>query len=472
MSRTAVLIEDDDEAVLFTSRRLREQGFSPVVFGDAESASAGISKIEDMIDLVVIDRRLPVHASAEPDDSVGDALLNELLDWLPDVSFVVFSGHTGFHHLQFATRDRGVIRLPGREAALDRVYVFDKDQAPEFNSCIQKIRTVLDDIDAIDVSGVSSSGLVGQSTRRLLREVARHFDGSMISATALRGGLTGASVYGCQIENASGLSSAGVVVKMSTSTKPSSNGGLHTILPAASIAAPIAVVEGFAAGRRAKVMQVAGAEAQSLFAMIKDSPPVAAGQVNSLRRIVKGNVRGGIRTLTLEELAAPLAGWELMEGNASDYAIELPPRSWQSRTSVGAQHGDLHPGNILVVNGNPVLIDFDSETSASQLLDPLVLLLSGLFHPDSPLRGDPWPSPDQCVSFYEPEFFAGSSSPEWFRACLDWVVSAQSGEREMWTLVLAYCLRQLKYKNIREDRVMRSRAVLLARRASKELLQA
>jgi len=466
LPKIALLVEDDVDQVHFTMQVLREAGFETSVFEDASSAIAGVADLPRPVDLVVLDRRLPRMRTAEPADEVGDQLLDLLLKELPDTPFVIFTGYTGVKHLQFAMRERGVIATGPNERSLDRVCALEKDESVEFQEYIVKVASEIDRIGNIEILEACPSRELPIVSRRLLKRVASHFGGVSIVPLEMTGGLAGMPVWRCSVYNAAGGLLANVVVKQSDGTKLAPMGGLHALLPATFIAAPVAVVAGLCDGRKAQVMQLASGDPVSLMTLLERDAPRAGELLAKIAEVMEESLTGTRVSLTVDELVRPLGEWGSLSERLTTRGVVPPRGSTFVSARVMAQHGDLHPGNILAVGENPVLIDFDNEVQASASLDAVTALLSPLFHPDSPIRSSTWPSVEQCRHLMDAQFLADCPWFAWMARAQLWASRSSSSSRELWALVLGYTARQLKHEDVYSDGVATTRAMTLAKLAT------
>lgn len=468
MNKTAILVEDDAQQVYFTKGILVDRGFDVMIFDHAESALVGLSSVCRPVDLVVLDRKLPQKELDEPSDEVGDSLLKVFLEELPDTVFVIFTGYTDIFHHQFATSGRGTISVGS--SSFDRVLAYEKGQAPEFDEYVDELSRSLNKISDLEVIGLPEKGPDLAISRRLLRIVTQHYGGESITVKALSGGKTELPVWHCTIRDTSGNEVATVVVKQTDGSKIPPPSGLHTILPAGVVAAPVAIIAGMCDGKRAQVMQVAGAAPRSLLTLIDEDDESAARHLSVIANAIQSISVGAPCTRSLEDLVQPLIPWAKMVEIASLHGIQLPRREKRASARIGAQHGDLHPGNILEANDSPVLIDFDNEVFSSRLLDPITALLSPLFHSDSAIRKSNWPTVEQCTVLHTEGFLEGSPCRGWASEAQRWVERALTSENERWALVLAYALRQLKYDDVLDHPQLKQRAIALAKKASSALL--
>lgn len=112
------------------------------------------------------------------------------------------------------------------------------------------------------------------------------------------------------------------------------------------------------------------------------------------------------------------------------------------------QHCDLHPGNILICDNKPVLIDFAEVSDVIAGYDPVSLELSLLFHPNcAQLRGS-WPSIGQAEHWNELEnYLKQCPFADFVRECRAWAYSVSRTDRAVFTCVYAYAMKQLKYED-------------------------
>ena len=98
------------------------------------------------------------------------------------------------------------------------------------------------------------------------------------------------------------------------------------------------------------------------------------------------------------------------------------------------------------------------------------MLVSTLVHPDSPLRGAAWPSvADITDNFGTSRFGSGHASSVWFQAVTEWLERCCVSEREMWSIVMAYAGRQLRYEDVTTDDGVRERVLAIAAQAANYL---
>ena len=133
------------------------------------------------------------------------------------------------------------------------------------------------------------------------------------------------------------------------------------------------------------------------------------------------------------------------------------------------QHGDLHGANVLVDSlGEPLMIDFGNLGPAPACLDPIVLELSVLFHPQGREATGEWATAEMAEHWFDVERWAAASPvPEFVRACRSWASAAAANELELLCVAYREALRQLKYCDTEKDL-----AIAVANSARKAYLRA
>lgn len=451
----AILVEDELATADATRSALEEIGFQVFHYEDAVSALAGDATSGTLVDLLVLDRRLPKVVGDEPSDSVGDELLDSMLLQHPDLVSIVFSGHTGFEHSQFVYADRGNIAMANGSIQLDRVRLFGKAQSIEFDEYARKVYQIVSTLDDIQILTETS---LNEFEKRLVRRVAVEFAGLSVGVTPLKGGLTEAKVWLCNIEGPEGPS-ARVVAK--EQSKLPAAGGFQALCPAHLTAGTMVIVQGFCGGRIATAQQLAGGDPISLLDLLASDPESASAVVGVVTRGLSEMVGGQPVNIPVQEVGEAYLAWDGARNRAASFGLTLPLGSKIALTTRSAQHGDLHPGNVLVQDGHPVIIDFDSQTTGSELVDGISLLLGPIFHRDSVRSKATWPSVDQCRLFLTAEFWVDCDALGYFETVAEWLADRQRSPRELAAVVAAYSLRQLRYHDVVSDNLTRGRALAL-----------
>lgn len=465
-SPVAILVEDDAEQVPKARKIFEDAGFRVEHFYDEVTALAGVQEFAPSIRLIVLDRRLPTELGHEPEDVVGDRLLSAVVASHRDVPLLVFSGFSDYDHLQRSSRNQGSIVLRGGAVEFDRVTVLRKGQAPEARAFAKSVSQMCAQIDAVEILTQNDLVLKPQD-RWLLKRVAFEYSAQAARVSALSGGATEADVWRCAFERRDGAA-ADYVVKR---TKKRGGGdGLQALLPAGVAAATVNCVEGLSGGLRALVIQAAGSDPVPLDKLVISDPTQALAVLTRVIAELDSVPPGNLTHRPLREIVEAFSPWEQLVENSEKYGFELPPDFLEVTTRWSQQHGDLHPGNVLVVDGNPILIDFESQTTGSRLLDPVALLLGGVFHRASAIRASGWPSADVVSTGSASEWGVEAPFSDVVERIVAWIHERDEGPREAPAVLLAFASRQLGFDDVRRDPRLTDAAVALAR-VNSELLR-
>lgn len=463
--RLAILVEDNDEARLYAREVLEANNFTVSAFPDQLACEAFLASrdvaTDPIIDLFVLDRRIPVTHDEFDSDEAGDALFASVRATHPDARVIVFTGYSDWEHVQAAYEAGGDTELrPGETFKL--VSVLRKLDTLEFEEQVQRYAGALQRLADIELDGE----LLRPLDRRILRRVGLHYGATRVSYRAMGGGYSGARVWSCALETVQAGTLA-VVLKVTNSAP--TPGGLQGMLPPGSVIATIDRLRGLMGSKHVAVQQLAGVTPNSLFRVLGESPSEAAAVIEIVARNMAMVAEHRV-TLTLEAVCNCLIEWDTLDEGLGQFAVPIPPRTLFVSASVGLRHLDLHLENVLVNAGTPVLIDLDSSGEGPSEADPVTVLLCTLIHRESPLRAEAWPTVSEIFESYgEPTFGQGTSYSEWFAAVMTWVRERQTSPREFWAVTLAYCARQLKYEDVRENSEITERLVALATKASQAL---
>ena len=461
-TRRAVLVEDDPEQAIVTRDLLVGAGFQVVAFRDSSTSLAYLSEVQESIDLFVLDRRLPVvWGEMTPVDEVGDDLWHQVEARYPDARIMIFTGFASIEQLQEAAQASD--RLPpGTGSSPHRISVHMKSQQIEFRQQLIEYRALLAKLDDIEVAGVDV--VVDERLQRLLQRTAYEYQAESIRASPLAGGLTGASVFKCEMRDRESQL-AHVVIKV-VRERPAL-GGLASVVNSRIAVATVAHITGLIDGRKVNVLQFAGTT--SVFQLLGTDPASAALQVAKLADALD-SVPDTDVVLELAELVRPILPYSELSDSLASLGIAAPSATMRISTKLRLQHCDLHLSNVLSDGVSPALIDSDGSQRAASLVDPVTMLLSSLVHPDSPLRGASWPDQEHIGAHLGSQSFGvGTPAEDWFRAVTTWCASRMVSRREFWAIVLAYATRQLAYPDVLTESAVRDRVEAVVRRASSEL---
>lgn len=194
---------------------------------------------------------------------------------------------------------------------------------------------------------------------------------------------------------------------------------------------------------------------------------VASAQMDKLAARLDSVHRGPQTSLQLATIVSQIEPWDDVVRRLEQFDIPAPPADlWVTTRSV-MTHGDLHAGNVLICEDEPVLIDSDGNLFAAAFVDPLTMMMSILAHPHSKIALDAWPTPDQIDNgFGEAGFGAESAAPAWFASLNRWTEARTSSPREFWSVALAYAGRQLQFPDVIANDVVRERVIAIGTKAS------
>lgn len=461
-----VLVEDEYQQAEMTREVLEKAGFEVLHFDSIAPARTYLSDSTELIDLFVLDRRLPVKTGQLATDEMGDDILEQIREEYNDARIIVFTGNATIPHVQKVMQGGGQLPCRKGHRPIDRVTALQKGQFIEFKEEVERFRALLQSLEDIEVVIPNDAGGSGAVDKRSLRRLAFEYEGVSLSAHLMVGGLTDAPVWRCEIHRAEGHV-ATVIAKRVKSLAVS--GGLPEVLPRVATTAKMATVSGLMQGCHLNVLQLAG---ESPYALMDELVLRPSDAVDLARPVWEALSKVGAqqKTLALADLCSPLIAWEQLSRVLQNYGLSVPPGSLTASTRIGLRHCDLHPGNILIDDDSAVLIDFDSEEFAAGVLDPITMMISTLVHPGSPIRGSGWPNRLEIEQYYGTrDFGVGHACEAWFGGVYNWVQECQSSEREFWAVTLAYAARQLGYQDVRDDPATVDRVVALASRAVRAL---
>lgn len=461
----AVFIEDDPQQTEIYSKILIQSGFDLLAFDAIAPALEHLRNSKDLIDLFILDRRLPVRKGEPASDELGDELLAEVRLTFPDARVIVFTGYATIPHIQEALQGSG--QLPTKNGEIiDRITVLEKHDSLKFKRKVEEFRRLIQSLDDIEIAMQGISDGISYSDRRALRRLAFEYRAVSVTATPLGGGLTGASVWRCELSRPEGHVSTVVAKRVKKSPM---RGGLPELLPRSSITSTAGTISGLMGGTHLNVLQTAGNNPQPLMDLIGSDPKKATEFAQPLWRLLN-SISEQQRIVTVAEICAPLVDWGRLGDLLRPHNVLVPAGSETATVRIGVRHGDLHPGNVLIDNGQAVLIDFDSSDFAARLLDPITMLIATLVHPDSPICGSSWPSAKEISGTFGTEDFGlGHKQEVWFQAVTEWLMERKTSDRELWALTLAYAGRQLEFEDVTDDEAMVERIVAIAELASRRL---
>lgn len=458
----AIFVEDDAEQTEIYTRVISSVGFSVISFNSITAALSYMKSTQEIIDLLVLDRRLPLEIGEPATDEFGDELLKQARVIFPDARLIIFTGYASISHIQLSLRGSG--QLPDQDGdPIDRITVLRKDQSIEFKKEIVAFRQLIQKLQNIELIPGNKGCIFSDRDKRVLRRVAFEYRASSVTATPFSGGLTDADVWKCVLNGQQGQIATVVAKRV---RKPPTPGGLPQLMPIANTTPTVATLAGLMGGSYVNVLSIAGSAPTELMELIKSHPEQAVNYARPIWSALE-RVPETRQIMTISDICKPLIPWKKLTDILAQYDISTPAETLTATVNIGMRHCDLHAANILVVEGHAVLIDFDSSEFASAAIDPIVMLLSTLVHPGSPLKGDDWPTTDEIdTGFGTDAFGRGNAGEIWFRSVTEWIDKRRTSDREFWSLVLAFAGRQLPFPDVLASPATMTRVLALARKAA------
>lgn len=333
---------------------------------------------------------------------------------------------------------------------------YRKGDSLEFQTSIEAVGRSLLATDAVEIEG----SVVGFSKRRLLKRVAQMLGGSAIRARASDDGHSGASVWLCEVMSEDGRQIADVAVKAASVGGSKPIGGFLSSVRSNMRATPTDVVQGCCGGLVGVISPLAGAGAMPLNTVLLADEPVATTValrvLNELALMDRSQ-----RLVPLSEVGDGYFGWAAVCDRLHGAGLVPPDGALPIHVTVVQAHGDLHPGNVLVLEDQPpCLIDFDSQFVGSAVFDPLMLGLGAVFNRAGALRSVEW-TVESIVEVFrrqEPVDLGG----RWVELAVGSCVERRLMRREFWAVLLIYCAKQLKYPDVVGEPRVKQLAVALA----------
>lgn len=462
-SRTVLYVEDEDaEPVPSFTRLLQEAGFEVLRVRAADEARIVLANPSAAdIDLVLLDRKIPATAGGLASESVGDDLFTFTNSGLPDVPIVVLSGYTDENHARWVLQRPGSMHFD--EVEVRRFQHYRKGDSIEFQQAVHELGDLLSRIDGVELQGDE----VHARHVRLLKKTVRLYGGATAHVRATQAGLSEAAVYLCDVKAPDGRRLTSVAVKVAPYGTGKPTGGFLSSIRANMRATPTEVIGGCCGGLVGIVSPLAGSDAIALDEILAGDEAKAsemAGLVlNELQALDRAQ-----QQIPLSEFGSAYLAWNRVQALLSTNDIDVPNGVLQINETVVQVHGDLHLGNVLVMDGQPpCIIDFDSQFVGSAVFDPLMMSLGPFFHRAGSQRATEWQVADVLEAFKASEGVDAAS--RWAHLAVGYCVSSDLYRREFWAALLLYCAKQLKYPDVTDDPRMKELAIGLGRLAVDKL---
>lgn len=454
------MIEDNDEVANVVISALEKAGIVVELSRARSWAEAeGLIRGDLEFDLGLFDLKIPSdHGVPDGDPSYGRNLFYLAAEQRPGMLSWVFSGFADADFLEELIADPRTGDVFGTGEQQSVVACHRKKNLAKMLESVVGVGRQLRELGLIELSTGGRNVDLSGDERKLLRIILRRHGASVGQLKEFKPGHSGSRAFHIKGIGDQGREVLNCVVKIGPrdsllEEEKRFTDGVAGVLPAGCFA-PLSEALHFGAGSLSVLSySLAGSDPVSLLDLVADAEGRAIEVLGDLRSQLAVWEQGGF----VETVHPPVLLTRLGAG-AID---ELPPdrRPDCAEGSVAAvmeralpvrsctQHGDLHPGNVLLAPGDrPILIDFGRTTLRIAPYDPVVLELSLYFHPDGRDRLGGWPSTEQAASFDDLDaYLVDCPRPDFVRACRTWAHDVAVSDREVWFAILAVALRQLGF---------------------------
>jgi CheY-like chemotaxis protein len=408
-------------------------------------------------DLLICDLRLPAEdGGLGTAEEHGFAVHERARRLCPGTPCFFLTGFGTLANMRAALAEGEVADLFGDGSRYPLVRQFDKRDLPE---CVDAIVEFLRSYRALH--DVQVDGDLSERDTRALQVFARRHDAIRISVRRLSGGLSSARTVMLRMTGSNDTDLRGAAFAKLDLTEVVANElsryqqALPPFLEPGAYAPHAGEVMAGIGKQGAVFYTLADGFDANLFQVLRDDPARAAQVVNELRRLLQPWLHMEAHELmTIDAFRVVQAA----NDRIADFVASLQEfgqldfESKQVELRTCNQHGDLHGANVLVNNANhPLLIDYGDVGLHPAGLDPVVLELSLLFHPDSPARGSALATPRHAAEWVTVDRYAnGTPYEEFIKACRKWSIDC-AGAEQVSVLAYAHAVRQLRYPDTDKD---------------------
>lgn len=455
-----LLVEDNLGVVSVFRDFAATDGHVLEVVSDLDRAVERIESGPSGCDLVICDLKIPSQfGSVDAEVEHGLVTLRRLLAQWPGVPVVVVSAFGTVDVLAGMLLAAKQLDIYGSGNAIPMLRFEQKSNVTAVIKLIMEAQAEIDQLDGIELMG--GAGLE-PAQRRALRIFARRRNGKTLHYRPLSGGLSGASTGLATVRSESGAQVAHVVAKLTVlenafEERERYRSYIAGRLGAGTYADLSDEVLAGCHGGAGLFYSVADTYDQDLFTVLGRDEVAAVRAVERVMSDTAAWTAGAPqKSTTWAQVRDLLIDSEKYNEVKTEYDVREVADGKPIQAVWAAQHGDLHGANVLVdASARPVLIDFGRTSNGPSLLDPVMLELSVLFHPDSPFRDDGWPTNAALANWNDlGSYLVGCPYPDFVRACREWASSVGAGQRDLYATVNAICLRNLRYKDVDSARAL------------------
>lgn len=454
-----LLVEDDYQIRKIISEHCSSNGISLSIGTSTSEAIELVDGIGSEFDLVICDLKLPSGAGLVDEDvEHGLFVLRHILSTLSGVPVIVLSAFGTVDVVSKMLYDARQVDIYGKNTVEPMLRFVQKAKLVDAVEGITKVHRELSLIEQIELYAPDLTEMY----KRAIKVFARRKGGGFVEYKSLAGGRSGARTGLATVKTSTGAQTAHAVSKLTrmdraVEEKERYRAHIAGKLSAATYADLNDEVVAGCGGAAGLFYSVADSFKRDLFSILREKPEDAGRVVEELALTCAPWLTGVPHaSKTWKDIRQTLIGDRGYFGVMGEYPIVQISDDRAVQCIWTSQHGDLHGSNVLVDETlRPVMIDYGRAGHASNVLDPLTLELSAVFHPDSPFRDDIWPSVADLENWAEVDaYLRDCPYRKFIEACRRWTLSVKVGQRDLFATVNAFCLRNLQYDDVDKEKAL------------------